>query len=582
MTMAERSEKETRSTHRHPPPPCDPFTRYQTPWPRPEHDEQNPFVQFRRFADEQFQSIFSSIPKLFGTGPESFQREIEQMIQRNQEFEEGMRKRNEQASEELKQYFELLKQMHDQKTTKEPPTDAKPVESSQLPWWHNPKYGRAAHCPALNENRSDNARKCPAMFDKEGNPKTELDAYTALNETADKRTPGWFSTFGWDGKQRPKPTTEDRGSFGQDGSVLAITKVSTRWLNPFDKPEHTIPWLLSNPYSPVFLCNPNQRYVDLVELQQGVNQPFRILRTFYLRPRFIEFEDRREQLAKQLPWADAFEDLVSLQQTGKMIDRDYSTYRTPKTWIHEMVQRGSLGPTWGFNEHGQLTKLLHQSQQKMLTDSRRLDSSSSSSLLAPEDVISAGIAAGVMAAASAQEAKDKSLKELVLAEKSGQFDQNVSGQDQPDLVTVEKQISDQSDDVSVDHQQSSAPIQTSQSFSSTTWSSSGSEIQKSDSIISTTTTTERWTRPDGTVESRRVFKRRFADGREVEEETHDFEPRREPETPSLQQMPWPIGPEETNSQTQPPKLVQDKQSRIATPVQDELKREHRQRGWFWN
>lgn len=110
----------------------------------------------------------------------------------------------------------------------------------------------------------------------------------------------------------------------------------------------------------------------------------------------------------------------------------------------------------------------------------------------------------------------------------------------------------------------------------------GPRFKKSDSIISTTTTTERWTRPDGTVESRRVFKRRFADGREVEEETHDFEPKREPETPSLQQMPWPIGPEETNSQTQPPKLVQDKQSRIATPVQDELKREHRQRGWFWN
>jgi hypothetical protein len=43
----------------HPPPPCDPFQRYQSYWPRQQRDD-DPFIRFRRFADQQFKSFFDS------------------------------------------------------------------------------------------------------------------------------------------------------------------------------------------------------------------------------------------------------------------------------------------------------------------------------------------------------------------------------------------------------------------------------------------------------------------------------------------------------------------------------------------
>lgn len=59
--MPDEREKTT-VTPSHPPPPCDPFQRYQTPWPRQGQDDENPFIRFRRFADEQVKSFFSGVP----------------------------------------------------------------------------------------------------------------------------------------------------------------------------------------------------------------------------------------------------------------------------------------------------------------------------------------------------------------------------------------------------------------------------------------------------------------------------------------------------------------------------------------
>lgn len=47
------------------------------------------------------------------------------------------------------------------------------------------------------------------------------------------------------------------------------------------------------------------------------------------------------------------------------------------------------------------------------------------------------------------------------------------------------------------------------------------ESSKEASIMSTMTTTHSRTLPDGSVETKRVLKRRFADGREEKEESHD-------------------------------------------------------------
>jgi hypothetical protein len=60
---------------------------------------------------------------------------------------------------------------------------------------------------------------------------------------------------------------------------------------------------------------------------------------------------------------------------------------------------------------------------------------------------------------------------------------------------------------------------TSSSSSTSSWSCWGTQDEKRDSIVSTMTTTERRTLPDGTVETKRVLKKRFADGREESNES---------------------------------------------------------------
>ena len=647
--MADSNGKDNQASNRpsHPPPPCDPFARYQTPWPRTEKDEQNPFVQFRRFADEQFQSFFSGIPNFFATfssNADNWQQEVQKMTRQRHELEEGFRKHFEQDLEEQRQALKKLRQWHEEQIQQAPQEpQAVKADTQQPPWWSK---GEAAKCPALNEMRSDNARNCPAMFDKDGKAKTELDAYQTMHEIDMKRMQAHnneleafgkvdtvdnarkiteildnqrketkladeirLAGLGWDGKQRQQsmaPSTSPSKPSQNDARTTKISRFSSRWSNPFDNPHDTIPWLLVNPYSPVFLGNPDQPRVGHVKLQQGVNQPFHIVDTFYIPRGFFQLNDRREELSKKLPWADAFEDLVSLQQTGKMVDRTYSTYRTPKTWIHDMVNRGSLGPTWGFNEAGQLTKLLRESQggsaaqqsvihprdyqmqlmlleqesmQRLRMERQKQDHKIGTPnawetdvnpgfvppLPTPEEVISAG----VIAATSNANQDLKQLEQDTMKEVASPSSQPTPSEEEKPVATVPE------------------PAQS--SWSSTTWSSSSSglEDQKSDSIISSTTTTERWTRPDGTVETKRVFKRRYSDGREIEEETHNLEePKAERrQAMTLEQAPWPVGPKETNA-TIDDKTSQrgsDKQTQTVTPVQDELvKEKKRSGGWFWH
>lgn len=609
MAGSNRSEEQPLDRPVHPPPPADPFTRYQTPWPYGDKDEQNPFIQFRRFADEQFQSIFSGVPKLItafsagaSAGADAFQREIDQMMQQRGEFEEGFKKQFEQDIEEQRQALQKLKQWHEQQVQLQPREQQEvELETTSSPWW---QHGRAAKCPALEQMRLERARKCPVMYDRDGKPMTELDAYETMQAAhigkdtekailgrptdalsvdlerltgrdectaMQKQSNKWLSGVGFDGQRREQSTTHPSSSaqpVKAESQITTICRFASRWSRPFDNPHDTIPWLLVNQYSPVFLCNPQQPSVDHVKLQQGVNQPLRIIDTFYIPRGFCRYIDRREELAKQVPWADAFEDLLSLQQTGKMVDRDYSTYRTPKTWIHDMVQRGSLGPAWGFNEQGQLTKMLRESRDhKAETRAARHDDRVPG-FFPPQPKPVDVIAAEMIAAASHAEQDEEQLARA-------------------NMKKAPRSTSSSSSSAEEQASTAASVPPTESSWSSTTWSS-GSETnnQKSDSITSSITTTERWTKSDGTVETRRVFKRRYSDGREVEEETHDFDETKKPERGhaiTLEQAPWPIGPKELTYERSAQSRSSDRQTQTVTPVQDELQKARgRGGGWFWN
>jgi hypothetical protein len=579
-----------------------------------------------------FQSESFSSPRTLEQELHPPRQESHQLQQRSREPDEGTKKSLEQADEELKQAFEELKQRYEEAVSKmaEPGaqhplfTDLIKITSQLHPLWSNIQ-GTDAIFPTANKSRSDRVESCPAKHSQQTAPNTELDLYEeflrtspavrtvspvqgvmneipidqklyappascpyrpdAPTEPSSTTSNGWLSALGWDGRQQQEALYPDLARKFSDSSshVDTINRMTCRLLDPFGNSHHTVPYLLVSPYSPIHLCNPDSPGVWQVKVKQGAGQPFQIIDTFYKPRGFIQFNHRREELARKLPWADAYEDLVCLEQTGKMVDRREPTQGTPAGWISDLAERGSLGPAWGFNSAGDFTKLSKEntevkegitnverystlqsdvppmvqqgSVEKGLPDAaaQRIFKPAESEVgsITADDVVSASIAASTGAAV--QESAQSSLNP------------------QPLLKEVESS--------KLLTPTATLPEVSESSWSSTTWSSSEQVSGRNDSILSTTTTTERWTRPDGTVETRRVFKKRFADGREIEEETHDFqEPR-----PSLAQLrkkaPWPVGPQETPLSEA---KAADKQTQTLTPVQDELKNEKRRGGgWFW-
>jgi hypothetical protein len=95
--------------------------------------------------------------------------------------------------------------------------------------------------------------------------------------------------------------------------------------------------------------------------------------------------------------------------------------------------------------------------------------------------------------------------------------------------------------------------------------SSGTAVKEQDrsSVLSTLTTTERTIAPDGTLTTKVVLKKRFADGREESSET--VHTQRGQETEAQQQDPW--------------KAIQDAQS---NPQQEPPREKAKKSSWFWS
>ncbi|KAL2423873.1 hypothetical protein ABEF95_008929 [Exophiala dermatitidis] len=564
------------------PPPLDPFPTYQTPYPRSNKDDDNPFIQFRRFADEQLSSLFQGIPQLFGlsSSRDPWKKEFEELMRRSHELEEGWRKQWEQEMEEMRQEIEKSK------------TDAwKAMEAA----WKSPKEdtpwmteGDAAKSPALTDTLSNDPKK-PALYDEGGLPKTELDAYDQLQSSdaaveipviksrsrhsSDKSTNSWFSSLGWDGKQRVQEhgaeksladSAETSSASKRHSRPILYTLFSARRMDPFNNTDHTIPWLLLSPYSPIYLSNPSQSRLFKVRIEDSADVPFQIAQ-----PRFFEkwYTDIDEKLASRLPWADAFEDLLSLQQTGRMVERGSPTWQTPSDWIHGLVHRGSLGPAWGFNNDGFLVKRFSDAQsadQKGHCGWRkgcgRLWGKQSGDKATAKNSPSS----------ETDEKQDDVFEELVdkAAERLGPFpifgsilsaaDSIVSAVDQAaedlEAITRETHPASEAEDESPKVEEST------NTSSSSTWSSASSyssetsfsspsppENTKSTptpSVVSTLTSTVTRTLPDGSVETKRVLKKRFADG--TEESNESVEVRT---LPSAQQ-PRKVEPPRANKETQ--------------------------------
>ncbi|EXJ60621.1 hypothetical protein A1O7_04774 [Cladophialophora yegresii CBS 114405] len=545
----------------YPPPPMDPFPTYQTPFPRSnKDDEQNPFIQFRRFADEQVSSLLSGFPQFFGLASgasDHWKREVEDIMRQRQEWEEGFRKQFEQEMEEMRQQLEKSKTeawkgMEDAWKQHSKQYEKKD-EGAPTPWWAR---GKAVQCPALNgQQPQSNAAKCPALYDEKGQPRTELDAYNALQADSDKQVQvfqasapespkkplkSWFSALGWDGQQKEKSSNSDAAS-GEDAMVKSEKPLgrpttyslwAARRMQPFDNADETIPWLMLSPYSPIYLCNPAQSRLFKVKVQDSEGAPLQISSA-----RFFErwYTDVDEKMATQKPWADAFEDLLSVQQTGKMVDRDnWNTWRTPSTWIHDMVNRGSLGNRWGFNDQGLLVKRADATKVTLETAPESKEDRCAK-WRKNRDCRGKKSSEPTPAPASSPAGDESALVDKV-TEALAPFplfgsiisaaDAIVSAVDQAsqkETQTHAQAVS--STDASASERQSHAATQeqsqntsSAHSASSTSYLYDSSVPSPAKSIVSTLTTTTTRTLPDGSVETKRVLKRRFTDGSEESDE----------------------------------------------------------------
>ena len=636
------------------PPPSDPFPTYQTPYTRTNSSDKNPFIEFRRAADESISSLFQGLPKLFGFGPshQSWQSDIEDTMKRRHELEEGWRKQVEQEMEEAradleKRRQELMKRIDEDRRTNGRMTDVKDASATAVAKGSNGTNGRetsaAERCPGL---RNTNADRCPALNGQW--PRTELDAYEGVqtdqvgqsnNSTRGRRhgnSPGnWLTGVGYDGQLMQMM----QGGENEDGDCIPATKRYTlfgaRRLDPISNTNHTLPWLLLSPYSPVYLCNPGQKRLFKVNVQDNAEEPFRIER-----PKFLPFErevsELDEKMAKQVPWADAFEDLLSLEQAGKMVERDSPTWRTPNTWMHDMVHRGSLGSNWGFDEQGRLVKKSagEQTLGETIRDRCRWYRNRAQKAYAgrgaqdavPEPDGAASVFSSTNPTTPWTHEQDAVLNYLAQTHfrswkavqeyfpdksadacaqrysdlqgtKANHEKDNLGGDDftkfADDLLKGGPELFPQAfgfpaawsllpfadgvfEAAKHDSEDVSASDSAKQSTFTEPWSSStsasyGSSYDisdtQSDSLVSTLTTSVSRTLPDGSIETKRVLKKKFADGREENNESVE-----------VSNLPTKMTESKAVDISRPD--VAGEEKREPTPLQQQLK-SGKKGGWFW-
>ena len=170
-----------------------------------------------------------------------------------------------------------------------------------------------------------------------------------------KRNGGLLDWLGWDGSQKHEDKQEETESWND---VLTMPSIrmsvhdedQSESLNPFSgKISEAVSWLLTNEYSPIFLRGhiPKDVPHDGPSFYHALHHPH--WPDFRAASSPDRFED---ELRFRVPWCDAFEDLVSLQNNGRMVDRDEPTRTSSAQWLNDMIKRGSLGDIVGTRAFG--------------------------------------------------------------------------------------------------------------------------------------------------------------------------------------------------------------------------------------
>lgn len=560
------------------PPPMDPYATYQTPYERRPSPEPNPFIEFRRFADKQFSdmfSSFSSLPKMFGMEDgmknlrEQLEKDMKDMLAHQKEMQDFIKSSKDDTHRPFSVSAVSATSPDDTSVTSQSLSTRKDssVEAGSQYVTATTPDGRTFHIdrvtghaveklpdpqPSLKKELEDRKtkwrrgfRNCPELRKYQG--ETELDVYESLEDQQRQSNPtgqpaqsnSWFSwlpAYGYDGQQRSKqvadastaavadvPPAVGEQSVPQSCQITTYRQHQSPWMDPFKRDRDFLPWLFLSRYSPLLLSDHELPRLRSIRLHNGCegqdcHKPMQVIdhrqSERFVTPDQAEF---RNALAGSVPWAEAFEDLISLEKTGKMPVRENDRPLQPHTvtdwWVRDMVDRGSLGPNWWLENDGIMrdSRADHSSplpfrKPRRATFFEQDDNKNSSSdkVRMGEDLVDK----------IAEEYLKTLPKSLETVESQGREISNepdiTSSKNTPQTEFQEPQPKD------ADPQQSPTvalkEIQTDQKIPSST-------ANPKPSIISTLTTMTSRTLADGSIETKRVLKTRFADGKEESEES---------------------------------------------------------------
>ena len=529
--------------------------------------DDNPFIQFRRYADSQVSSLLQSViglPSLF-TQPSPKGRWIaiksdgdkvvvdgdEVTLRQQKEIEEGWKKQREQIAEERERAADLRRRQ------------------SMREWgWSD---GTAA------EEASTPARRYP-----NGDLMPEASPAGAL----DRMGRNFRDMLGWDGKQKhesaEEPQTPPAEAPTKPDPSSPSANLVTAQFDPFSgRPDEAIPWLLRDKYSPIFLRGHLPKDIDITSdaYKHALEHPhwpdFRAASSL---DRF------KKELRFEVSWCDAFEDLVSLENTGRMVDREGPTRTSSTQWIADMLARGSLqqDPRVMSKRFGMPASLFASPGSSLLRPSLAelfdMMHEAGESLDEVRDALDEAQDATWERADSHSRHPPQfilaAMKKAAETPEQVWEDENEQGfcenrDDETELAMYEALDAAKETEKSETKSTATPTISTSAtSSSSSSWTRSSDE--QKDSIVSTMTTTETRTLPDGSVETRRMLKKRFADGREESNETVETQmPKRKD-----------IRAPETEAETKLPAEKQDQGTQTQSDGKD-AKAGRKGSGWFW-
>ncbi|KAI9740492.1 MAG: hypothetical protein M1834_005072 [Cirrosporium novae-zelandiae] len=408
--------------------------------------ENNPFIAFRRYADEQISSFLQSIVGLPST---------------------------------------LVPPPRDSRFLRSPDQPKDQQQNEQDKYWDpwedfNRQLGNVYNSPESVGNSSEQHARAQRSQDQDQEAVIPVKKWYERDPEERKRPPFPFGHHHFHHHDHFR-------SFFEDG-FSGFFQNSSRNFN--DSPAWTVPFIIFSPYSPLFL-----------ERQPG----------------FRDFGYK---------WRDAFEDLMGAVEGGNgMVDpetrrqettpRGLNRFQDGSLWIGRMMERGSLGNwktvepdstqensrprhsnrPWGCHKHWEKQWGCHKRSSRTKEEER--PNSSQGQLPPPwkED-----------------EQYDYDDGISTRQPENDRIEDEANSSPQTELDAYEHMLGNQQQEQEQQQQQQLAlpPKPTAEPSSDPT---------KTPSIISTLTTTERTVMPDGSVHTKIVLKKRFADGREESSET---------------------------------------------------------------